>query len=102
MNMQNILKQAQKMQIEIAKAEKELKSKIYTANVNNGAVEVEVTGEYQVNKITVKEELCNTSDKEMLEDLLTIALNDALRQVSEDKEAVMNKLTGGVKVPGAF
>ena len=102
MNMQNILKQAQKMQMEMQKADKELKNKTYSSTAGGGAICVEAKGDNTVTKITIDEGICNAEDKEMLEDMLTIAVNDVFRQMTEDRETVMSKLTGGTKIPGAF
>ena len=102
MNMQNILKQAQKMQMEIQKADKELKAKAYSSTSGGGAIFIEAKGDNTISKITISDDICNTEDKEMLEDMLIITINDVFKQINDDRENVMNKLTGGAKIPGAF
>lgn len=102
MNMQALLKQAQKMQQELGKAEAELSTKEYEASMGGGVVKVIVTGGMEVKKVEIEKELLTENGKEDLEDLLKSALNEALQNASKDKEKVMNGLTGGVKMPGGF
>lgn len=102
MNMQALLKQAQKMQKDLAKAETELKEKIYESTMSGGAVKVQVKGSMEVTSVEIDSELLKTENKEELQDMLMIAINDALNQASTEKEEVMKKMTGGVKMPGGF
>lgn len=102
MNIQGLLKQAQKMQVEIAKAEKKLKETTYTAKLSDGMVEVEVNGGFELTKISIDSKLLTEDNKEMLEDMVLMATNEAIKLAQAEKDRVMNQLTGGVKVPGAF
>lgn len=102
MNMQALLKQAQKMQKDLAKAETELKEKIYESTMSGGAVKVQVKGSMEVTSVEIDSELLKTENKEELQDMLMISINDALNQASTEKEEVMKKMTGGVKMPGGF
>ena len=102
MNIQSLLKQAQKMQAEIGKAEKALKERQYWALVNNGVVKVECNGAYEVTKIDIDETLLTADNKELLEDMILMGVNEAVKKAVSEREEVMNQLTGGVKLPGAF
>lgn len=102
MNMQALLKQAQKMQKELAKAESELKEHTYESTMAGGMVKVVVQGTMEVTKIEIDEELLNKDEKDTLQELLVGAMNDAMKQATDEKNKVMNKMTGGVKLPGGF
>lgn len=99
--MQALLKQAQKMQKDLAKVESELNEKEYEATMGGGVVKVAVKG-MQVESIQIDETLLDKDGKEDLEEMLKAALNDAFNQAVEDKEKTMNAITGGVKMPGGF
>ena len=86
-NMNNLMKQAQRMQKQMEENQKQLEEKEFTAAAGGGAVEVTVSG---------KREVTNPDDIEMLEDLIVAATNEALRKVEEESSAVMSKLTGGL------
>lgn len=101
MNMQALLKQAQKMQKDLAKVESELNEKEYEATMGGGVVKVAVKG-MQVESIQIDETLLEKDGKEDLEEMLKAALNDAFNQAVEDKEKTINAITGGVKMPGGF
>lgn len=101
MNMQALLKQAQKMQKDLAKVESELNEKEYEASMGGGVVKVAVKG-MQVESIQIDETLLEKDGKEDLEEMLKAALNDAFNQAVEDKEKTINAITGGVKMPGGF
>ena len=103
MNMQGLLKQAQKMQKELTKLEDELNEKVYeTTTMGGGVIKVEVKGSMSVESISIDESLLEKDNKEDLEDMLKSALNDAFAKAVEDKEKNMNQITGGVKMPGGF
>lgn len=102
MNMQAILKQAQKMQKELGKAEKELSLKQYEATVGGGAVKVKVTGELKVEEVIISDELLSIDAKEDLQCMIISCVNEAMNLAQNEKTAVMNKLTGGIKMPGGF
>ena len=102
MNMQGLLKQAQKMQKELTKLEDELNEKVYETTMGGGVIKVEVKGSMSVESISIDESLLEKDNKEDLEDMLKSALNDAFAKAVEDKEKNMNHITGGVKMPGGF
>lgn len=95
-NMNNLMKQAQRMQRQMEESQKELESKEYTAAAGGGAVEVTVSGKKEVLKVKLAEEVVDPDDIEMLEDLIVAATNQALRQMEEDSASAMSKLTGGM------
>ncbi len=101
-NMNNILKQAQKMQENMQKMQAELESKEIEASVGGGAVVVKVNGKKEVVDITIKPEVVDPDDIEMLQDLVLSAVNEALRSVDEMQASQMGKITGGMNIPGLF
>ena len=90
-NMNNLMKQAQRMQRQMEESQKEC-----TATAGGGAVEVSVSGKREVTKVKLQEEAVDPDDIEMLEDLIMAATNEALRKVDEESANVMGKLTGGL------
>lgn len=102
MNIQSLLKQAQKMQAQINKAEKELKERTYEGVIGNGVVKIECNGSCEITKIEIDPSLLTADNKEMVEDMVQMAVNDVISKAIAEKEQVMNQLTGGVKLPGAF
>lgn len=95
-NMNNLMKQAQKMQRQMEEATKELEEKEVTATAGGGAVEVTVSGKKEITKVKLSEEVVDPDDIEMLEDLIMAAANEALRQMDEISQASMAKITGGL------
>ncbi len=101
-NMNQILKQAQKMQNDMQKMQEELESKEIETSVGGGAVTVKVNGKKEVIDIQIKPEVVDPDDIEMLQDLVLSAVNEALRSVDDMQSSQMNKLTGGMNIPGLF
>ena len=95
-NMNNLMKQAQKMQKQMEETAKELESKEYTATAGGGAIEVTVTGKHQLSKVVLAEEIVDPDDIEMLQDLITAAVNEALRKGEEAREEAMNRMAPGM------
>ena len=95
-NMNNIMKQAQRMQKQMEEAQKALEEQEVTASAGGGAVEVTVSGKREVLKVKLSEEVVDPDDIEMLEDLIMAATNEALRQVDEASQQSMAKITGGL------
>ena len=95
-NMNNLMKQAQRMQRQMEENQKALEEKEFTATAGGGAVEVTVSGKREVLKVKLSEEAVDPDDIEMLEDMIAAATNEALRQVESESAAVMSKLTGGL------
>ena len=94
-NMNNLMKQAQRMQRQMEEMQKELEEKEYTVTAGGGAVELVITGSNVIKAVTLKPEIVDPDDVEMLQDLLVAAFNEALRKVSSEKQSTMGGLTGG-------
>ena len=101
-NINNLMKQAQKLQKEMAQAQQELEEKEFEASVGGGAVLVKVNGKKEVLSIKIKEEVVDPDDVEMLEDLVLSAVNEALKKAEEETANKMGKLTGGMNIPVIF
>ena len=95
-NMNNLMKQAQRMQRQMEEGQKELEVKEFTATAGGGAVEVKVNGKKEIVSVKLSEEVVDPEDIEMLQDLLVAATNEALRQAEEAANALMGKMTGGL------
>jgi len=95
-NMNNLMKQAQRMQRQMEEAQKAMETMEATATAGGGAVEVTVSGKKEVIKVKLAEEVVDPDDIEMLEDLIVAATNEALRKVDEASQASMSKITGGL------
>ena len=100
--MNGLMKQAQKMQEEMAKAQAELEEREFTATAGGGAVTVVVSGKKELKSLTIEPEVVDPEDIEMLQDLVISATNEALRQVEETSNEEMSKITGGMNLPGMF
>jgi len=98
-NMQNMIRQAQKMQADMMKAQEELEAKSYEASAGGGVVTVTVSGKKEVTGITIDPEAVDPDDVEMLQDLIVAAVNEALRKANDDAASQMSKLTGGMGLP---
>lgn len=101
-NMQGMMKKVQKMQQDMLKMQEELKNRTVEATAGGSAVTVVVTGRKTVEKVTIAPSAVDPEDVEMLEDLVTTAVNEAMRKVDEMTEKEMGKITGGMKLPGMF
>ena len=94
MNQANVMKQAQKMQQDFLRMQKELEEKEFTAKSGGGMVSATVNGNREVTKIEIKPEAVDPDDVEMLEDLVLAAVNEALRQYEAASDATVSKITG--------
>nr|WP_099205616.1 YbaB/EbfC family nucleoid-associated protein [Scatolibacter rhodanostii] len=101
-NLQQLAKQAQKMQEQMEAVTNELEAKEYTATSGGDAVKAIVTGKMEVKEIVIKPEVVDPDDVEMLGDLITAAVNEALRSAAAEKEDRMEALSGGINIPGMF
>ena len=95
-NMNNLMKQAQKLQKQMEDMQKEIEAKEFEASVGGGAVVVKVTGKKEVTSINIKPEVVDPDDVEMLEDLVLTAVNEAMKKADEETSSKMGKLTGGM------
>lgn len=95
MNMQRILQEAQKMQAQLQKEQKELESTIYEGN--SSIVSIKMNGKYQVVEVNVNiDDTIDLSDKDMIEDMILVAVNDATKKILQDKEKKMGKYGQGL------
>jgi hypothetical protein len=101
-NLQQIAKQAQKLQEKMSELNQELDEKEYTATAGGDAVKATVLGKMEVKSIDIKPEVVDPEDVEMLSDLVMAAVNEALRAAAKDKEEQMESLSGGLNMPGLF
>ena len=101
-NMNNLMKQAQKMQRQMEEKTKELEEKQFEASAGGGAVTVTVSGKKEVVAVKLSEEVVDPDDIEMLEDLIVAATNEALRKVEQESTSMMSKLTGGMGIGGGL
>ena len=99
-NIGSIMKQAQKMQAQMAKVQEELAQKTVEASAGGGMVTVVVTGKQEIMSITIEPEVIDASDKEMLQDLVVAAVNEGLRKSQEMVAEEMKRITGGLQIPG--
>ena len=101
-NMNSMIKQAQKMQEEMQRAQEELEQKEFPVSVGGGAVEAVISGKKEIKSLTIKPEVVDPEDVEMLQDLIISAVNEGLRQVEEVSADKMTQITGGMNIPGLF
>ncbi len=99
-NLQQLAKQAQKIQEDMDKTTAELEAKEYSATSGGDAVKAIVTGKMEVKSIDIKPEVVDPEDVEMLSDLVMAAVNEALRSAAADKSERMEKISGGLNIPG--
>ena len=101
-NMNQLIKQAQKMQEEMLKAQAEIEEKTIEASAGGGAVTVTINGKKELQAIKISPEAVDPDDVETLEDLILSAVNEAMRQADEVAAGTMGKITGGMNIPGLF
>ncbi len=90
------------MQRQMEENQKEMETTEFSASAGGGAVEVTVTGKREVVKVNLDKDAIDPEDKEMLEDLIMAATNEALRKAEEANEEIMSKMTGGLGLGGGF
>ena len=101
-NMQQLMRQAQKLQEQMAKAQEELDEREYSAQAGGGMVSVTVSGKRELKHLEIKPECVDPEDVEMLQDMIVAAVNEAMRKAEADQSANMAKLTGGLNLGGLF
>ena len=100
--MQQLARQAQKLQQQMTKMQEELDAREFEATSGGGMVTAKVNGKRELLALTIKPEAVDPDDVEMLEDMVMAAVNEALRTAAETVEREMGKLTGGMGMPGLF
>ena len=101
-NMQQLARQAQKLQQQMTKMQEELEEREYEATAGGGVVTARVNGKKELVALTIKPEAVDPDDVEMLQDTVMAAINEALRTATETSEREMGKLTGGLNLGGLF
>ena len=101
-NMQQLARQAQKLQQQMAKKQEEIEAREFEATAGGGMATAKVNGKKELLSITIKPEADDPDDVEMLQDLIMAAVNEALRAAGDAMENEMGKMTGGLSMPGLF
>ncbi len=100
MDMKKMMKQAQKMQMELARAQDEIKDMTFEATAGGGMVKAVALGDMTLQSIEIDKDAVDPEDIEMLEDMVVAAVNEALRGVREASSSRLNSITGGMNIPG--
>ena len=95
-NMNNLMKQAQRMQRQMEEKQKEMEDKVWEASAGGGAVTVRVSGKKEIESVTLSPEVVDPEDIEMLQDLIVAAVNEALRKMEDEQSEMFNSLSGGL------
>ena len=98
--MQALMKQANQMQMKMKKMQEELANREFEAASGGGAVKIVITGDYKVKSVDIKADVISAGDKDMLQDLVLTAINEAVRIAKTTSDQEMSKITGGFSVPG--
>ena len=101
-NMNGMIKQAQKMQAQITALQEDIEGREFKTSVGGGAVEVVMSGKKEIKSLTIKPDVVDKDDIEMIQDLVISAFNDTVHQIEETSEKEMGAITGGVSFPGLF
>ena len=101
-NMQQMMKQAKMMQKKMAEIQEELKKMEFEASAGGGAVKARVNGDQEVLEVKLDTDMIDADDLDMVEDMVMVAVNDALKQSKDEAKSKMSGLTGGMNVPGMF
>jgi DNA-binding YbaB/EbfC family protein len=98
----SMMKQAKIMQKKIMEAQEELKNMEFEASAGGGAVKVRVNGSQEVMEVKINKEIIESGDTEMIEDMVMVAVNDAIKQSRDEAKNKMSAITGGMSIPGMF
>ena len=101
-NMQSMLKQAQKMQEDMAALQEELESREYDIAAGGGVINIKITGKKEILSVKIDPDAVDPDDVETLEDLIVAAVNEAIKTVENASAQEMQKITGGMSIPGMF
>ena len=100
LDMNQLMKQAQKMQADLVKKQDEVKQKVVSATAGGGMVKVKMNGNYDLVELVIAPEIVDPSDVEMLVETIIAAIKDAKGQVEAMSADQMSQITGGMKIPG--
>ncbi len=101
-NMNQMVRKAQKMQEDITRVQDELEQKEFTKQVGGGVLELVMTGDKKLKSVTLKPEVVDKDYIEMLQDLIISGVNEAIQEIEDYSAEEMEKVTGGVSLPGLF
>lgn len=101
-NMQAMIRQAQKMQEDVAAKQAELEEREYEITAGGGVVTVKINGKKEIESIDLKPEIVDPDDIETLSDILVAAVNEAIKRVEDTNNTELNKITGAMNMPGLF
>lgn len=101
-NMNQMIRQAQKMQEDMANLQADLEAREFTATSGGGAVSVTVDGKHLIKSIKINPDIIDPDDAEMIEDLIIVAVNEAINNAIKTSEEEMGAITGGLNIPGMF
>ena len=101
-NMNNMMKQIQKMQKDMTDAQEQIEHQSFEATAGGGAIKAVVNGKKELVSIELKQEIVDPDDVEMLQDLILVAVNEALKTADETMSKTMSKYTNGMSMPGLF
>ncbi|MBQ8416466.1 MAG: YbaB/EbfC family nucleoid-associated protein [Clostridia bacterium] len=101
-NMQAMIRQAQKMQEDMAAKQEELNAREYDISAGGGVVNVKINGKKEILAIDLKPEIVDPDDIETLSDILVAAVNEAIKRVDDTNNEELNKITGPMNLPGLF
>lgn len=101
-NMNQMIRQAQKMQDQITELQTDIEAREFSATAGGGVVEVTLSGKKEIKSLNLKPEVVDPEDIETLQDLIIAAINEAVNNIETTTEAEMSKITGGVSIPGMF
>ena len=101
-DMGGMIKQAQKMQEDMAQLQEELDAKEYEVNAGGGAVTVKINGKLEIQNIEISPEIVDPDDIGTLSDILVAGVNEAIKKVNETNSSEMSKITGSLSMPGLF
>ena len=99
-NMNEMLKRAQQMQNDMANLQEDLDNREYTATSGGGMIEVTIDGKHNIKLLKINPDAVDADDVEMLEDLITVAVNEAVKNATETSEREMSAITAGLNIPG--
>jgi len=100
--MAQLMRQANQMQLKMKKVQEELATRMFEGTAGGGGVKVTVTGEHMINAVEINPEVLKAGDVEILQDLIMAATNEAMKVAKETSSKEMEKITGGMNMPGMF
>lgn len=98
MNFNQLVKQAQQMQRKVNKVRKEYEEKVFDFESQQGTIKGKINGKLEIVELNIDDQMLNTENKDMLQDLLIVSLNEIIQKITQEKEDTLNKVTNGVDV----